>query len=180
MRDEPLACPAALDQCTIPDNLLIKDLEKKLIGFDPSLSDHKKALLLLRFVQSYPYKYDSESKYHDWFGVTDYWDYPYQLLFDGEDDCEDQGILCASLLEAADYDAALFEVLVKQVPTDDWGGHVFCGINLSGCSGTSYLVNNKNFYICEVTSQESSWLIGLCNIGYNPWYATQIEYQVDV
>lgn len=56
------------------------------------------------FVQTaVDYKTDQQSK-----GVSEYWRYPLETLYDKEGDCEDGAILLAALLYAAGYDSGIY------------------------------------------------------------------------
>lgn len=119
---------------------LAKFLNKNLSG----LSEKDKANCVLKFVQiCIPYAYDQDTK-----GVSEYWKYPIETLYDGKGDCEDTAILYAAIMKAMGYKVAI-------IVYDD---HVATGVHLTNGSGTYYEKNGVNYYYCETTN--SGWSIG--------------------
>ena len=66
-------------------------------------SEQYVANIILTFVQSIPYAYDS-----DVHGTSEYWQFPLETLFLNSGDCEDTSILFAAIASKMGYDSALF------------------------------------------------------------------------
>ncbi len=136
-------------------------IEKKTAG----KSDQYVANVILSFVQSIEYAYDS-----DVYGTSEYWQFPLETLYLGTGDCEDTSILFCAIAEYMGYDTALYL----------FSGHMAAGINLSSFSAPNRTSSSiysgaygwkletgtdedgeavtKPFYYGETTS--TGWLIG--------------------
>ena len=115
------------------------------------MSPTQRANFVLRFVQEgVPYAYDIDTK-----GMSEYWKYPLETLYDGKGDCEDTSILYAAIMKDMGYDVALLW----------YEDHVAVGVALTDCSGTYYDKNGHKFYYCETTS--TGWSAGQIPQKYN-------------
>ncbi len=128
-------------------------------------SDQYVANVILAFVQSITYEYDS-----DIHGTEEYWQFPLETLFLNSGDCEDTSILFCAIASAMGYDSSMFL----------FSGHMAAGINLDSFSasrsngtnvqsgvygwklvtGTDESGNDvtEKFYYGETTTE--GWLIG--------------------
>jgi len=127
-----------------------KELEEIVASFNEfasnqGLEEEEKLNLMVRFIQSIPYKLDIESM-----AQKEYPRYPIETLVDNEGDCEDTAILTASLLKLMGYDVLLLDLpehMAVAVSSDRVTFH-----------GYYYLENNKKYYYVETT--EPGWAIG--------------------
>ncbi len=128
-------------------------------------SDQYIANVILGFVQSIPYAYDS-----DIHGTEEYWQFPLETLFLNSGDCEDTSILFCAIASAMGYDSSMFL----------FSGHMAAGINLDSFSASRSTSSNvqsgvygwklvtgtdedgnevtESFYYGETTTE--GWLIG--------------------
>jgi len=127
-----------------------KELEDIVASFndfasEQGLEEEEKLNLMVRFIQSIPYKLDIEST-----GKKEYPRYPVETLVDDVGDCEDTAILTASLLKLMGYD-----VLLLDLPE-----HMAVAVSSDRITfyGTYYLEDNKKYYYVETT--EPGWSIG--------------------
>ena len=131
----------------------IQSLAKSLKDFTSDMSALERANCVLKFVQSIPYIYDINNK-----GVNEYWNYPYETLWDMKGDCDDHAILYASLMKAMGY-----KVAILLLP-----GHMAVGLDVSGASGTYYTVGGVKYYYCEATALVGGSWINEYNVGQIP------------
>jgi len=110
--------------------------EFNLIQVDEGLSDENKTDLVISFIQSMDYVLDADSK-----GVTEYPRFPVETLVDGGGDCEDTGILMASLLDAMGYNISL--ILLPD--------HLAVGVEVNA-TGTHWVYDNVTYYYLETTA----------------------------
>jgi hypothetical protein len=102
-------------------------------------SDYDKVMLVISFVQSIPYKLDTEST-----GYDEYPRYPIETLVDNEGDCEDTAILTAALLNEMGYGVVLFKL----------PGHMAVGIKgADSLPGTYVEYNGDRYYYVETTGE---------------------------
>ena len=80
----------------------MKQIAEYISGATVGLDKAEVVNVLLRFTQTIPYMYDSESV-----GQEEYWKYPLETLYDGNGDCEDTSILFCAVGKAMGYDTAL-------------------------------------------------------------------------
>ena len=114
-----------------------KELEEIVASFNEfasnqGLEEEEKLNLMVRFIQSIPYKLDIESM-----AQKEYPRYPIETLVDNEGDCEDTAILTASLLKLMGYDVLLVDLpehMAVAVSSDRVTFH-----------GYYYLENNKKY-----------------------------------
>jgi len=122
----------------------IKSLATSLKNFTSVMDDLERANCVLKFVQSLPYVYDINNK-----GVDEYWNYPYETLWDQRGDCDDHAILYATLMKAMGYRTAIIIL----------PGHMAVGLDVPGASGTYFLSGGVRYYYCEPTAiVGGSWL----------------------
>lgn len=143
----------------------IQQIAEYITSATAGKSDQYVANVILGFVQSIPYAYDS-----DVHGTEEYWQFPLETLFLNSGDCEDTSILFCAISSAMGYDSSLFL----------FSGHMAAGINLDSFSAsrsTSSSVQSgvygwklvtgtdedgndvtENFYYGETTTE--GWLIG--------------------
>ena len=110
--------------------------EFNLIQVDEGLSEENKTDLVISFIQSMDYVLDADSK-----GVTEYPRFPVETLVDGGGDCEDTGILMASLLDAMGYNISL--ILLPD--------HLAVGVEVNA-TGTHWVYDNVTYYYLETTA----------------------------
>ena len=84
------------------DDKYVKQIAEYISGATVGLDKAEVVNVLLRFTQTIPYMYDSESV-----GQEEYWKYPLETLYDGHGDCEDTSILFCAVGKAMGYDTAL-------------------------------------------------------------------------
>ena len=84
------------------DDKYVKQIAEYISGATVGLDKAEVVNVLLRFTQTIPYMYDSESV-----GQEEYWKYPLETLYDGNGDCEDTSILFCAVGKAMGYDTAL-------------------------------------------------------------------------
>ena len=84
------------------DDKYVKQIAEYISGATVGLDKAEIVNVLLRFTQTIPYMYDSESV-----GQEEYWKYPLETLYDGNGDCEDTSILFCAVGKAMGYDTAL-------------------------------------------------------------------------
>ncbi len=84
------------------DDKYVKQIAEYISGATVGLDKTEVVNVLLRFTQTIPYMYDSESV-----GQEEYWKYPLETLYDGNGDCEDTSILFCAVGKAMGYDTAL-------------------------------------------------------------------------
>ena len=84
------------------DDKYVKQIAEYISGATGGLDKAEVVNVLLRFTQTIPYMYDSESV-----GQEEYWKYPLETLYDGNGDCEDTSILFCAVGKAMGYDTAL-------------------------------------------------------------------------
>ena len=143
---------------------LATDLENMAIqnGYTTELDI---AEFIYAFVGAIDYQYDIEAM-----GQNEYPKYPIEMLWHQSGDCEDSAALYISLVEAIGFDAMLMIGLVKPNSEEDWGGHAWAVIYISGHSGDGwYGMGSKSsqpYYFVETTD----YLDGVSEIGINPWY----------
>lgn len=113
------------------------------IAISGDYSEVEKVNLVISFVQSLPYTSDSVTTPYD-----EYPRYPLETLVDGGGDCEDSSILVSSLLYGMNYD-----VILLGLP-----GHMACGVYTQDGYGFYYLLNEREYYYLETTSE--GWKIG--------------------
>ena len=84
------------------DDKYVKQIAEYISGATVGLDKAEVVNVLLRFTQTIPYMYDSESV-----GQEEYWKYPLETLYDGNGDCEDTSILFCAVGKSMGYDTAL-------------------------------------------------------------------------
>lgn len=84
------------------DDKYVRQIAEYMSGATVGLDKAEVVNVLLRFTQTIPYMYDSESV-----GQEEYWKYPLETLYDGNGDCEDTSILFCAVGKAMGYDTAL-------------------------------------------------------------------------
>lgn len=116
-------------------------------------TDLQTANCLLCFVQSIPYVTDIQSK-----GVSEYWKYPLETLYEECGDCEDTSFLYCSIAKALGYQTALLL----------FHGHMAASVNVYGASGYQFTYTSGPvtliYYFCETTSE--GWKVGYTPAGY--------------
>lgn len=84
------------------DNAYIPELVDLLRPMVEGMDDRSRAEFILYFVQTIPYKSDTETRGHE-----EFFKYPAETLWDGGGDCEDSSFLYASVLSALGYRTAV-------------------------------------------------------------------------
>lgn len=110
----------------------------KSLGVQKGLNEWQTANMIVKFVQSIPYRLD----------VGEYPRFPIETLMDFKGDCEDSAILLAAILAQLGYD-----VLLVSPP-----GHMAVAVACTNCQGTYYTQNNKRYFYIETT--DNDWEIG--------------------
>ena len=145
-----------------PNNSYIISLAKYFGDQTAGWNDLQRANYVLKFVQSLPYEYDIDFK-----GVSDYWKFPFETLWDQKGDCEDHAFLYASIMKALGYKVAIFDIDCYKGGIIT-GRHFAPGVVLSNGTGTYYTVDNEKYYYCESTTlaglSDKNW----ANVGYVP------------
>ena len=120
------------------DDMYVKALvyEFNVIQVDEGLSEENKTSLVFSFIQSMEYALDVETK-----AQTEYPRFPVETLVDGGGDCEDTGILMASLLNAMGYNVSL--ILMPD--------HLAVGVALNA-TGVHWVHDNVTYYYLETTA----------------------------
>ncbi len=126
------------------DSSVIESFTSTLSEESYYMTDLERANFVLKFVQSTKYITDEVSK-----GVSEYWKYPYETLYDDAGDCEDTAILYAALMKALGYNVVLLLYSELNGYVD---GHMATGINVLSAHGTYYQINGLKYYYCETTS----------------------------
>jgi len=144
------------------DSEVLAVMAENLRNFAWDMSDLETVEFVLKFVQSFAYVTDKDSK-----GQADYWKLPIETLWEQNGDCEDHAVLLATLLACLDYKVVLFHVYVyengKMV-----GGHVAVGVAVAGVSGYSEMYNGLEYFYCEATSEVGTSILNQANVGYKP------------
>jgi len=140
----------------------IVSMAKGMNSFTSGLSDLERINCVLKFVQSIPYQYDKDGK-----GVSDYWDYPAEILWEQKGDCEDHAILFAALVEAMGYQVVLNYVYCHN-SDGTLDGHIAPGVAVNGASGSYVTVSGVKYYYCEATAVYASGNTNYANVGYIP------------
>jgi hypothetical protein len=110
----------------------------KQLGAQKGLNEWETANLIVKFVQSIPYRTD----------IGEYPRFPIETLVDFKADCEDSAILLAAILSYLGYD-----VLLVSPP-----GHMAVAVACSNCQGSYYARDGKRYFYVETTS--NGWSIG--------------------
>ena len=84
------------------DDKYVVQIAEYIVSATTGLDKADAVNVLLRFTQTIPYKYDSESM-----GEDEYWKFPLETLYDNNGDCEDTSILFCAIGKAMGYDTAL-------------------------------------------------------------------------
>jgi len=111
-----------------------------------NMSSADRANFVLAFVQQVTvYEYDK-----DYNGVSNYFKYPVETLYDMRGDCEDTSILYCALMKHMGYEVALCDYTGDEYKGR---GHMAAAVYVpSGIYGTYYDMSGKKFYYCETTS----------------------------
>lgn len=128
--------------------------EFNLIQVEEGLSVENKTSLVVSFVQSMEYALDEDSK-----DLAEYPRFPVETLVDGGGDCEDTGILMASLLDAMGYNVSL--ILLPN--------HLAVGVAVDA-TGVHWVHENVTYYYLETTAP--GWGVGEVPPEHDPEEAT--------
>ena len=128
--------------------------EFNLIQVDEGLSEEDKTDLIISFIQNMDYTLDPDSK-----GLTEYPRFPVETLVDGGGDCEDTGILMASLLDVMGYNVSL--ILLPD--------HLAVGVEVNA-TGVHWVYDNVTYYYLETTAP--GWSEGEVPPEHDPEEAT--------
>ncbi|MFX1302164.1 MAG: hypothetical protein ACFFBV_02015 [Promethearchaeota archaeon] len=126
---------------------------------------------LLSFTQAIGYKEE----------IYDLAQYPMETIFN-QGDCEDLSILFGSLVVSLGFEAIICVINYFDESEGEWFGHASVGVylNFTPTQHTSYppshsfLVNSKDYWICETTYQ--GWMIGQLPTS-NPSYYEMLAYE---
>ena len=146
------------------DSQVIASMAEDLETFSADMSDLERVQFILKFVQSIPYEEDRVSE-----GMTDYWKFPIETIYDGNGDCEDHAILLATMLKLMGYKVAIFHVYVYNGGTIV-GGHIAVGVaNIEGASGYSVLgPDGLEYYYAEGTAEVGQSWLNQADLGFKP------------
>ena len=128
--------------------------EFNLIQVDEGLSEENKTDLIISFIQNMDYTLDPDSK-----GLTEYPRFPVETLVDEGGDCEDTGILMASLLDDMGYNVSL--ILMPD--------HLAVGVEVNA-TGVHWVYDNVTYYYLETTAP--GWDAGEVPPEHDPEEAT--------
>ncbi len=128
--------------------------EFNLIQVDEGLSEENKTDLIISFIQNMDYTLDPDSK-----GQTEYPRFPVETLVDEGGDCEDTGILMASLLDDMGYNVSL--ILMPD--------HLAVGVEVNA-TGVHWVYDNVTYYYLETTAP--GWDAGEVPPEHDPEEAT--------
>jgi hypothetical protein len=140
------------------DDLYIEAIVEKLeaVCSDNGFSEYQTVEMVIAFVQSLPYTYDSVSTPYD-----EYPRYPLETLVDNGGDCEDSSILLASLLDKMGYGVVLVS----------FPNHIAIGIKGGeNIQGSYYTHEDEKYYYLESTN--TGWKIGQIPDEYKETSAT--------
>ncbi len=124
--------------------------EFNLIQVVEGLSEENKTDLIISFIQNMDYALDPDSK-----GLTEYPRFPVETLVDGGGDCEDTGILMASLLDCMGYNVSL--ILLPD--------HLAVGVEVNA-TGVHWVYDNVTYYYLETTA--TGWDVGAVPPEHDP------------
>ncbi len=156
------------------DDRVIETLAASLSSLMSGHTSLEKANCILKFVQSIPYAYDTDTH-----SVSNYWDYPAELLYEQKGDCEDHAVLLSALYKAAGYDNVLYYVKCYDSSTGETDYHVAVGTDIPGASGTYTTYAGVKYYYCEGTATESAGIVDYSDVGDKPsGYTILGEYPV--
>jgi len=128
--------------------------EFNLIQVVEGLSEENETDLIISFIQNMDYALDPDSK-----GLTEYPRFPVETLVDGGGDCEDTGILMASLLDCMGYNVSL--ILLPD--------HLAVGVEVNA-TGVHWVYDNVTYYYLETTA--TGWDVGAVPPEHDPEEAT--------
>lgn len=124
--------------------------EFNLIQVVEGLSEENETDLIISFIQNMDYALDPDSK-----GLTEYPRFPVETLVDGGGDCEDTGILMASLLDCMGYNVSL--ILLPD--------HLAVGVEVNA-TGVHWVYDNVTYYYLETTA--TGWDVGAVPPEHDP------------
>lgn len=138
------------------DDMYVEALvyEFNVIQVDEGLTEENKTDLVVSFIQNMEYTLDADSK-----GLTEYPRFPVETLVDGGGDCEDTGILMASLLDVMGYNVSL--LLLPD--------HLAVGVEVNA-TGVHWVYDNVTYYYLETTAP--GWEEGAVPPEHDPEEAT--------
>lgn len=125
------------------------------------------AEFILAFVQEcFSYTYD-----YVLYGTEEYYAFPIETIHNGGGDCEDTAILCASIYEAAGYDAGVFVIpghAVAAVALEEYEptpvvNPVYAGTVEVFCQ----TVDGVTYYGCETTLSTNGYGVGWISSDYS-------------
>ncbi len=150
----------------------IKSLADNLSALCAGKSQKDTANIVLAYVQSIPYQYDS-----DFNGQDEYWKYALETVFDGAGDCEDTSILYSALMKAMGYDTAIATLYVSDSSMYirssflNSANHCMSLVYVLGVTPEAdaiVSINSDTYYLCETTATGY-------DVGQNPWTTSSVK-----
>ena len=150
----------------------IMSLASNLSSICAGKSDKDKANIVLAYVQSIPYQYDS-----DFNGQDEYWKFALETVFDGSGDCEDTSILYSALMKAMGYDAAIATLYVSDSSIYirssflNSANHCMSLLYVPGVTPETdavVTIDDSTYYLCETTATGY-------DVGENPWKTSSVK-----
>jgi uncharacterized repeat protein (TIGR02543 family) len=139
------------------DDPVIVGIANDLLSNTSGMTQLQRAQYVSNFVQTIiTYETDSAK------GVTEYFKFPYETLYEGRGDCEDSALLYISLMKAMGYDTALLILYYSK------SAHAVPMVVIDGASGFTLEYDGVKFVCCEVTSDPMFFDMFSKDIGKNP------------
>lgn len=106
---------------------------------------------IVNFTRSIAYEYDEQTR-----SMPDWADYPIELLYDGEGDCEDHALLASCLLHHLGHDVGVFWLLLED------SAHLALALCSNDVSGPFFAnaANGRLYYYVETVPSSSLEQIG--------------------
>ena len=154
----------SIDEYVTEDDPVIQLIADRIESMTGGMSQLDRLNCVLKLVQSIDYQYDI-----DGMGVSEWYKYPAETLWDMKGDCEDHAILFAAIAQAMGYDVIIHRVQCVNVLTGETDGyHIAPAVAVSGASGSYYTLNGVKYYYCEATSIVGTSVMNNANVGYKP------------
>ena len=150
----------------------IKALASNLSSICAGKSQKDTANIVLAYVQSIPYQYDS-----DFNGQDEYWKFALETVFDGSGDCEDTSILYSALMKAMGYDTAIATLYVSDSSIYirssflNSANHCMSLVYVLGVTPETDAVveiDSRTYFLCETTATGY-------DVGENPWKTSSVK-----
>ncbi len=122
------------------DDPLLGAIVSELRGMSAGMSGYEYASFVLAFVQNIPYLEDQTI-----YGLTEYWAYPLEYLWNSGGDCEDSTIFYDTLMLISGYKAAMMV----------FSDHAMSALSVDGAGGLCVSKDGTSYYFCETTGTKS-------------------------